>query len=546
MIDRIVEHQNKLLEPDAIMSRGCPHPDEDSEEASEFWFAAVCAQLYSSMMHLGLRYGVITTGLRYVFVTIDSDVPSTLRYSISQNTADVHESPLLRLVSLALRAIQHGPIQIDDPAVRSIRGGYGLTWRTETEYPSFSGTEEKGTSPQTESWGPSPGRAGGNNSSGSEGQSHDDVPKSAQDNPSHGLYLSPPQDKTSVLGKRHRQVEEEGNDRKRHQLLEGSSQASAMPTTPKSSPPSSPAPPPRRHLREAPFCNTACLRSIVGNNDERVPEDSLCPNDAEHEQQGRLTGAALLQGIKDLIKNPVYDDDGNNQLQCYFFRHGLDERPNMVKFSFHGYTILGKAFPTEDLSDLYREARAYHRLQRLQGGCVPICLGTIEVEHEEALYYRGWLFTGLLLLGYGGYPTRYWSSLGLGIADGENGEADRLFVRALTAEVQKALALVHKAGVVHNDVALRNVLITEASRQDISGSEPEIHLGVRLIDFGISRSRREYRGRAELRCQRQNTNVWVGKKKHAGEVEFAEACEKEMAACPRRMEKWCKTPEDYL
>lgn len=543
MIDRAVGNPNKLLEPDEIMGRGLPESGDDSEEASEFWFAAVCAQLYSSMIQLGLRYGVITTGVRYVFVSIDPDGPSTLRYSISQNTSRVHESPLLRLVSLAFRAIQHGRFKIDDSAVRSIRGGYGLTWRTASESSSPSGTEEEGQSPETESWGPSQREVGGNDGSGSEGR-NDSVskPTCADDpctyaNPNNIPYLSPPQARPSVLGKRRRHAEVEGMDRKRHQRLEGSSQASVLPTTPMPSPPSSPAPPSRRHLSKVPYCNTACLRSILSNIDEPQSKDSLCPNHAEHERHGRLTGEALRQGIKDLIENPVYDDDGNSQLQYYFLPHSFYTRPVMVKLRFHGYTILGKAFPNEDLSTLHREARVYHRLRHLQGGCVPVCLGTIELL-DQSLWHFGWDFTSLLLLGFGGCAFKSWPHLGLGIAECKGESADRLFAKELTAEVQKAVAQIHEAGVVHKDVALRNVLITEASRREGSGSEPEIHLGVRLIDFGLSRTRREYRDRAERRRKRQNMDVRIDGK-HAGEVEFAEACEKEMTACPGAMEKWC-------
>lgn len=73
---------NRTLEPRAIMGRG--GGDSDDTEDCEYWFAAVCAQIYTSMIDKGLRYGIISAGARYVFVSINPDDLSTMRYSLSR------------------------------------------------------------------------------------------------------------------------------------------------------------------------------------------------------------------------------------------------------------------------------------------------------------------------------------------------------------------------------------------------------------------------------------------------------------------------------
>jgi tRNA A-37 threonylcarbamoyl transferase component Bud32 len=66
------------------------------------------------------------------------------------------------------------------------------------------------------------------------------------------------------------------------------------------------------------------------------------------------------------------------------------------------------------------------------------------------------------LLGFGGYKYESWSRLGPDIAECSEEEFDHLIAQELTAEVQKVLAMVHKADILHRDVALRNILVRKA------------------------------------------------------------------------------------
>jgi serine/threonine protein kinase len=106
---------------------------------------------------------------------------------------------------------------------------------------------------------------------------------------------------------------------------------------------------------------------------------------------------------------------------------------------------------------------------------------------------------------------------------GRGGEAGRVFVDTLTTEVCHALAEVHEAGVLHGDIALRNILVRKFSGRGLKSSTPVWNLDVMLIDFEHSQTRR-----AEERQTRGGI----------GDSEFIEACRNEMAGCTVAIRQW--------
>lgn len=579
---------NRTLEPRAIMGRGGGDPD-DTEDC-EYWFAAVCAQIYTSMIDKGLRYGIISTGARYVFVSIDPDDLSTMRYSLCRASSDITVSPLMRIVSLALLAIQHGLLPTSR-RLDSIRDGGGLIWTTATASFTTTNSPDPQMRAETESWKDSPSRMDDRSPSsfnqpsdqGSTSLAYNRAPTSVPpalgarqnvslalgeglgstvDNPNRredcafpppatpppprpavveaqrrgSHYPSPPPQGESVPGKRSRQDDHldvvddmSAQPAKRTKTDNGIGLAASPPS------PASPSRSllPAQHIgrRDRQFCTQKCLKSLMlGPDQQRPPADTTCPNYADHQSGVSLTDEQLCQKLRAQLTTSV-DDAPPQFSHGYEFLNFMSGHTQMIKLRLgsSGHVLLAKAFMPSDLRVMRREARFYAHLRHLQGRYVPVCMGTIELPPDKALTYDGFRFTDLLLLSWAGTGPDQWRYVGGGL--GHGGEADHAFVRALTVEVRKALAEIHKAGVLHRDVALRNVLVRHFALEGTS-SCPEWRLQVSMIDFESSRTRAMYRHHATQRLQGRSRGRDLNQ-------QFAEALAKEMDKCADAIGKWC-------
>lgn len=93
--------------------------------------------------------------------------------------------------------------------------------------------------------------------------------------------------------------------------------------------------------------------------------------------------------------------------------------------------------------------------------------------HEDNIFRPVSDFTAVWILQACFYcltPGYDWPHLGLGI--GEGGERDNAFAQSLGASVAKVLGRIHEEGVLYRDVALRNVLLQQVTRQFSSLSAP--------------------------------------------------------------------------
>ncbi|KUI72954.1 hypothetical protein VM1G_08118 [Cytospora mali] len=559
---------DRTLEPRAIMAHGVGRSGDI--EYHEYWFAAVCAQTYTSMIDKGLRYGIISTGALYVFLSIDPDDLSTLRYSLCRASLDVAVSPLMRIVSLALIAMQHGSLPANDH-LDSIRDGRGLIWTTATASFSTADSPDLKIRAGTESWRSTSAQTSNDGSSSISNQpsdadenkstidreraitslvsTHVDAPprgcdgaRSNSPRPSRPppllhahstaveaqrlgfLYPSPPPQDESILGKRYRQddllndAKVSAQPAKRTKTDNDTSFATSLPMQ-------------NKRIQDRDFCTQKCLLSLkIGSDGLRPPADGACPNHADHQSIANLTYEQLCQNLRAQLT--MRGNGAPSQFDLgYQFLLSTSGHTQMIKLCLNtsGHVVLAKGFVPSELGAMRREAGCYAHLRRLQGKYVPVCTGTVELPHDKALLYDGFRFTGLILLGWAGTEIGQWHLFGGGL--GYGGEADHAFVRALTVEVRKAVAEIHKAGVLHGDVALRNVLLRRCALKTTS-SGPEWRLQVTIIDFELSRSRSMYereetrrlRGRPHTRDMRQ---------------EFSEALAKEMDKCADAISKWC-------
>lgn len=588
IIDQAVTGE-KILEPRVIMGRGVG--DSYDTHDCEYWFAAVCAQIYTSMIDKGLRYGIISTGARYIFVTINPEDLSTLRYSLCRASVDIVASPLLRTVSLALLALQHGPLPTSH-RLNSLRDGGGLIWTTATASFTTANSSDSHARAETESWEGSPAQTNDRSPSRSDqpgDQGTSPVSNQASifppllsaeqsigqhpvkgctssmdtldrcENSTTGCvippsprpaasevrgrvspYPSPPPQSESRPGKRSRQnngLETTVSHMSAQPAKRAKTDDDVGPAT-SAPPPLSPTSPSRSslpvqyvRLRDRHFCTQTCIQSLMsGPDQQRPPADTTCPNHADHQHDIGLTGTQLCQRLRAQLTMRISDAPPYFSLGYEFLNFTSGHTQIMkLRLGSSGHVLLAKAFMPSDLGVMRREARFYAHLRHLQGDCVPICVGTIEMPADQALPYDGFRFTGLLLLGWAGMGPDQWNYVGGGL--GHGGEADRAFVRALAVEARRALMKIHEAGVLHRDVALRNVLVRDFALEG-RPSCPRWRLRVSIIDFELSRNRAMY-GHYETRRLRGRP--------HTRDLnrEFAEAQAKEMDTCADVIRKWC-------
>lgn len=538
----------KTLKPRMIMGRGGGdlNNTEDTEDC-EYWFAAVCAQIYTSMIDKGLRYGIISTGARYVFVSIDPDDLTTLRYSPCRATLDIAESPLMRIVSLALLAMQDGLLPAG-PHLESIRDGGGLIWTTATASFTTAASPER---EETESWKDSPAQMGG--SSPPDQPSDHDLEEDPGGHASPSLPAIPPRSRPAVeahtrevlypsppqgghtAAKRCRQDESDVHITLAHPAKRTKTDA-VNPLSPSSplSPAMSSMPTQYISPRDRQFCSQECLRSLqLGPS--HAPANTACPNWAEHQGRGILTSNQLCEALRaqltaSLTNAPPHFSRG------YEFMNFVTGHSQMIKLRLgSGHVLLAKAFVPSDLRVMQREAKCYHHLRHLQGESIPVCIGTVELPYDRGLAYDGFRFTGLLLLAWAGIGPDQWGFIGGGV--GHGGETDHAFTRALQVEVFKALGSIHKAGILHRDVALRNILIQRYNLQRTP--RPEWRLRVSIIDFELSKTRAMYKHHETQRRRRRRE----GPPTSDLNQEFAKALVKEMDDCADTISKWCPSKQ---
>lgn len=102
-----------------------------------------------------------------------------------------------------------------------------------------------------------------------------------------------------------------------------------------------------------------------------------------------------------------------------------------------------------DLHRLQHEAAVYHRLQPLQGLCVPVLLGMIELVLPQ--YYDHGVFTHLMLLSHGGRSLPNCTS-----------QDEK---QAILCKINLAYQRIHQLGVLHCDAEVRNLLYDERCGQ---------------------------------------------------------------------------------
>lgn len=556
----------QILEPRTIMSCGAGDTVRPDSNTCAYWFAAVCAQIYSSMIQKGLRYGVVSTGIRYIFVSIDPDNLAVLRYSTAQ-VMSVATSPLMRTVALSLLTMQGTGYLPENNQWEHIRRGRGLIWATgtlsfttaaDTPAPGHLDSEYEAPASEGSSMSDQPGGSQLHHGDAQHTAAH---ASSASYRPASAMYtppveprhLTPDTDKRTscyplpwspgqptALGKRGRDElspdrDVAYGDKKRTKVDHGYDSATAISHLSPMSSPMSKATIQAVSVSQSLYCTQQCLQSLIKAGEQ---DDRECPNYTEHARHAsqkpttvkelrRCFWAQLAVKAKDL---PSDYDWGYCILPS-----AVGNAPMLkVRLDVSGHVFLAKGFAPSDLRKMHREAAFYSRLHRMQGIYVPICLGTMELQGDEVLKHDTWdgevVIAGLLLLGWAGHGVDNWPRMGLS----RTGEAAQSFVRDLTVEARKTLTGIHKMGVWHRDVALRNVLLRSVGQQD-DGPCPTWQIQVTFIDFELSWTRTKYR---QYRRHQLRGTSEEGKTDKELNHEFAGKLASELDKCVKEMESW--------
>lgn len=128
----------------------------------------------------------------------------------------------------------------------------------------------------------------------------------------------------------------------------------------------------------------------------------------------------------------------------------------------YGYTMVAKGTVAESIRHLRHEWQVYERLRKLQGVCVPVCLGNIDLV-DPYYYDLGVDIVHMTFLAWAG---------GL-LSNAKLGGTDE-FTQG--GEMLRSLQEIHGAGVLHEDVRWPNVLWSAEAKRAM------------LIDFERSKT----------------------------------------------------------
>ena len=198
--------------------------------------------------------------------------------------------------------------------------------------------------------------------------------------------------------------------------------------------------------RHAPYCTQQCLLGLTG----QALLDDRCPNVARHRSHGDGVRHPIRHGdFVTLLRGQLERtlDEGIEKLDKGGAR-GVLFRVTLLAY---GYTFVGKGTVPEFIEDLEHEAAVYARLRPVQGECVPVFLGAVDLRAISRTYYYDFRvrIQYMLFLSWGGE-----SLTSDGGTDGVEGLKRRLL---------HSLRGLHACGVAHRDLRSPNVLFHKES-----------------------------------------------------------------------------------
>lgn len=211
-----------------------------------------------------------------------------------------------------------------------------------------------------------------------------------------------------------------------------------------------------------PYCSMLCLKGLA----EGGPIDPACPN--LHLHRSDFSSGDVAK-VKRLPRHPITHKLFQRAIR-QILEHDLgqcEELPMNGSYGAlyrlrepkHGYTVVGKGTRREWRHLLCHEGHVYRRrLRPIQGVHVPVHLGNFDLDHagapETMLYYLGTVpIVHMMVMSYAGESMLYRD----GLEDGYDYDADVL-LDPDADHARRGLEAIHALGVLHGDVAKRNLL----------------------------------------------------------------------------------------
>ncbi|KAM3413772.1 hypothetical protein BST61_g10456 [Cercospora zeina] len=389
---------------------------EEEDEHDRWWcrrlMTAVVVQLYSQMVHKRIRRGCVITGDAYVYVRLDDD-PSVAKVKVHIPKLDYDQTDPFRLHNTAVARMFAFVVEAASLPPPS------QSWSTSALSPWKQGSVREILQQMPESV-----KSNTNDSTYRPARikrfvrspiktrscrpvatiARSDTQSSESDG-DHDVPESPSVTRTLRQKQSSRQ---EPRERGRAGSTGGNGAASSAGQ--------------RRHdslqpmsqdeskgIQKASYCSHACLKRLIAGTDV----DVHCPNQSFH------PGAVpKLQEFLTLVKHQLRIDTGPDADCMELSRSGAHGTLFKIRLRCHGYTFVAKAVRALDSTTLSEELKRYDHIRHMQGDVVPL-------DAEMNAPYRH-LFPAL-------------------------GHA--------------ALSKLHSCGVLHGDMALRNILFDADTRK---------------------------------------------------------------------------------
>ena len=197
-----------------------------------------------------------------------------------------------------------------------------------------------------------------------------------------------------------------------------------------------------RKGQERQYCTQRCLMGIMDQGEF----DDQCPNVLEHARQSTDYHHNLdSQDFLWLIQKQLAKD---RDTDCYpLWIQGARGAMFKVSLTSHGYTVAAKATVFAFVTDLKHEQAVYECLRTLQGTYVPVCLGGVDLH--VPYYHRGVELIHMMFMAWGGEAL------------GECGQILGHVEKDVSQMAAEGMEAMHALGVLHRDVATRNMLWNE-------------------------------------------------------------------------------------
>ncbi|OJD19472.1 hypothetical protein AJ78_00540 [Emergomyces pasteurianus Ep9510] len=424
----------------AEMTRGltkeiCPAQDvigqhfDDVEFCCRRLVTAVTTQLFSYMVHKGVRYGYICTGEAFIFVYIPED-PSSVQCALCRPELDVKATggDELRLTAVAqvlaftIRALTSPavpqewydaaarldvwPVEYSEvleqipPAARLKHGSPLPRGRQLRNLPPFGMTLRPGCWP-----------------------SEDNRRSMSSHSPS-----PPPSSRTQSQSDIRGRTRRGGSgSAATSRGAPGRGEVGDTQSTPNAI--GTPA------IQTHPYCSQQCVLALRNGS----PLDPSCPNYQDH-QKGRIQ----IHNFRARIRKQLAMDRGPDADCRPLYKAGSCGALFKVRLKSHGYTVVAKGVEYKHMHKLEHEEQIYDELRDLQGECIPVCLGVVQLALKYPYYYDGGMYTHMLLLSWAGEAIQKASSLG--------------HTTDVSSMAHRALQAIHSKGVLHGDAEPRNIL----------------------------------------------------------------------------------------